>query len=137
MEAIYASPNAYGMHRWLRSAIMMRDTIEIHEITVEADNVYCYEIPAYDLIPSYTTTSQRFLDTTEGFWNTGKTLTEWFSTSKVEEGKNIEILINPDDITETKVLSYRSVLNKVRKVVEWDSEIEYVRMHKDYFAEAA
>lgn len=138
-NAIYVSPNTHGLLRWFRGNVFSTKVMEIHEVIIDSDDVYCYDVDAYENVPSYDFyaphRSVRFKERTKKFWDSGVTLTEWLATHEAKDGADAEILLDPSKIISSKRLSHGMFMNRVKDILNEDEySLDEVKRAKRLFA---
>lgn len=117
-KGIFASPDLNSHAKWVRGNSWNKHegALDSHEITVDGNSVYVYNVEDYEKASSiqrmYGANSEKFKESAEKFWNSGMTLTEWQEWAKENkpERGSWEIIMSPDSIISNKTLSNRSVI---------------------------
>lgn len=111
-EAIYTSPNLYGLERWLINAMHHQDStdIEVHVIEVNPDDVYAYWVSHYDHLETVDD-DQEFKEAVADFWGNGSTLSEWMNTIEPEAGDDAEVLLTPAHVLSSRQIHYPELID--------------------------
>ena len=121
---IFASPDLASHGRWVRGNEYNKHegALDSHEITVDANSVYVYDVNAYEKASSiqsmYGSESEKFKEAAESLWNSGMLLSdwhEWAKENKPERG-SWEIIMPASSIMSSKKMSNRSVIESVGDV---------------------
>lgn len=111
-EAIFASPTLTGVGRWVRgNAYNTRIAdVKVREITVNPNDVYVYEIRAWEKASNPGSFHQPEMDVrlAEEFWATGMTLTDWLADGTLDAGE-WECLLSPDLVLGVRPVSAKRV----------------------------
>lgn len=115
---IFASPNLQGVARWAyaNSSLVRNPDPFVREITVDADTVYVYSIPAWEKA-SWGTGGY------ENFWKTGITLTEWLANQDSHDPTEWELLLSESDIHSVKPVSDKRLLKACENTFNFASEL--------------
>ena len=99
--SLYASPSLPGVTRWTRAHLdglsHTRDDLETYELTVDGDNVYVYDIDAWE---DYSWAGKPV----SAYWDSGVTLTEYL-TREDRDDTNWEVLLTPEDVLSSRRVS--------------------------------
>lgn len=110
--SLFAAPALPGVVRWVLGNDMVHAETRVHEITVDADSVYVYEVDAWEMASlrwDEPGQSERQRSKYDAYWGSGMTLTRWLEQSEALDldPSQWEVLVDPG-----QVLSVRNVSGK-------------------------
>lgn len=112
--AVFASPLSSGLSRWVLGNSGIRGTTqEAHEIKVDPETVYVYDIHQWEGFSWGRHRSEEAKATAAtNYWKSGVTLKEWLQTHEEKElnGDNWELLLSRDDVISSRSMSDREVV---------------------------
>lgn len=127
---IFASPDLASHGRWVLGMDYKthEGALDSHEITVDANSTYVYNVSYYEKASSYQFSygneSKRFEDAAKKFWDSGMTLAEWreWAEENNPEPGTWEIIMSPDSMISTKKLGNRTVVNNASE--DWADDLQ-------------
>ena len=130
--ALYATPTLEAVVRWVKGNFMSNNAdAKVHELTVDADEVYVYRVSAWERASwsTYGIGSDKWNALNRAYWESGETLTahlERYANGYADwrERDDFEVLIS-----ESAVLSYRGVSDKrlLASIAEDEQEVRDVK----------
>lgn len=133
LECIYATPDVNGMFRWVTESILTAGKpLTVHEITVNEDEVFLYDVRIYDwLSDDYGQTTEEMNRLSEAYWNSGITVTQW--RERHTTGWSAEVLVPPSAIVTAKQLSYRQAMKALKSIGLSSGDKRALGIHRDRF----
>ncbi len=126
--AVFATPTLGTVGRWVRGNSWNKNIldVQVRELRVNADQVYVYDIHAWEKTWYTGEYTERDIASAKNYWNTGITLREWVEKAKkgeIQDPENWEILLPKQGIQKTNILPPASV---VKGQEEESEEIERI-----------